>query len=139
MWQYEQATGRLRDENGTVQGVGYSGRYPDGKNKPEMQDEQNVGPIPAGEYSIGLPVDTVTHGPFVLPLVPDPKNQMFGRSAFLIHGDSVVAPGTASEGCIIMARDVRQQIAKSGDNVLEVIAVLNPTGTNTTSGDGEGL
>jgi len=65
-------------------------------------------------------VDTVTHGPYVLPLTPSLNNQMFGRSGFLIHGDSVVNPGTASEGCIILPRAVRQQIWGAGDHVLQV-------------------
>lgn len=82
---------------------------------------KNWGPIPCGLYTIGAHVDTMTHGPFVLPLTPSPQNEMFGRSAFLIHGDSKVAPGSASEGCIILSRSVRERIAKSGDHELRVI------------------
>jgi len=47
---------------------------------------------------------------------------MFGRSNFLIHGDSVVHPGTASEGCIIAARYIREDIAKSPVKVLAVVS-----------------
>ena len=106
---------------------GYSG-YDDpesgkqGKNNPELENVEDVGPIPVGKYFIGSPHDTLTHGPFVLPLTPDPANEMFGRSAFLIHGDSVVDPGTASRGCIIMGRAVRKQVAVSGDKLLQVIS-----------------
>jgi hypothetical protein len=46
---------------------------------------------------------------------------MFGRSGFLIHGDSIIRPGTASRGCIILAREIREQIAASGDADLEVV------------------
>src|SRR6266850_4122660 len=53
-------------------------------------------------------------------LTPDASNQMFGRTAFLIHGDSVVEPGTASRGCIIMSRGIRNEVAPSGDHVLTV-------------------
>lgn len=116
IWIYDQKTGQLSRRVG----VGYSGAG-EGKNNPAMQDVQNVGPIPRGVYSIGDPVDTTTHGPFVLALAPDPKNDMHGRSAFLIHGDSISRPGTASRGCIIMPRNVREQVWKSGDNELEVI------------------
>jgi hypothetical protein len=47
---------------------------------------------------------------------------MFGRSAFYIHGDLVSAPGQhlASEGCIILAREIRNTIGESGDTSLIV-------------------
>lgn len=121
-WKYEQASGRLSDMDGSVVGIGYSGRYPDGKNKPEAQSIESVGPIPTGSYFIQPPVNTVTHGPFVLPLSPFSQNTMFGRSGFLMHGDSVVHPGTASEGCIIMPRDVREKVWQSGDHTLQVVS-----------------
>ena len=126
MWTYIQKTGELL-HNGEHVAVGYSGyddpeTGQDGKNNPELENVPDVGPIPVGQYSIGYPVDTVTHGPFVLPLTPDATNQMFGRTGFLIHGDSVVEPGTASRGCIIMARQVRNDVANSGDHSLQVIS-----------------
>jgi len=126
MWTYVQKTGQL-SHDGAYAATGYSG-YDDpdtgqqGKNNPDLENVEDVGPIPVGSYSIGTPVDTVTHGPFVLPLAPDPANQMFGRVGFLMHGDSVVEPGTASRGCIIMGRPVRNQVAASGDNSLQVIS-----------------
>jgi len=49
---------------------------------------------------------------------------MCGRSAFLIHGDSIAAPGTASHGCIILARPDRERIAESGVKQLVVVAEL---------------
>ena len=120
-WNYEQVTGYMRSPDGLVVGMGYSGASL-GKNNPAAQSMENRGPIPVGAYTIGDPHDTVTHGPFVLPLAPDSGNEMFGRSGFLIHGDSVVAPGTASEGCIIMPKLVREEIARSLDRKLEVIS-----------------
>ena len=63
----------------------------------------------------------MTHGPYVLPLTPDPENLMYGRDGFLIHGDSITNPGSASEGCIILPRSARTMIAASGDNRLEVV------------------
>lgn len=118
-WRYEQVTGRLLHDGARV-AIGYSGAG-EGKNNPAMQDVHNVGPIPKGAYTIEAPVDTKTHGPYVLHLVPAPENEMFGRSAFMIHGDSVVHPGTASEGCMIFSRTVREQIWTSGDTALEVV------------------
>jgi hypothetical protein len=120
VWTYVQKTGELL-RDGLHIAVGYSG-WKNGKNNPEMQNVEEVGPIPVGKYFIGTPHDTLTHGPFVLPLTPDPGNEMFGRSAFLMHGDSVVDPGTASRGCIIMSRAVRTEVAESGDKLLQVIS-----------------
>ena len=126
MWTYIQKSGELLHD-GAHESVGYSG-YNDpnsgqeGKNNPDLQNVHDVGPIPVGGYVIGTPHDSLTHGPFVLPLTPDASNQMFGRTAFLIHGDSVVEPGTASRGCIIMSRGIRNEVATSGDHVLTVIS-----------------
>ena len=50
------------------------------------QCEADIGPISRGVYKIGKPRKGPT--PFSLPLTPDPSNEMCGRSAFLIHGDS---------------------------------------------------
>lgn len=118
-WRYDQATGEMSHDGESV-AYGYSGKG-DAKNDPMAQSEHNEGPIPRGTYTISGPVDTHTHGPYVLPLEPGPENEMFGRSGFLIHGDSVVHPGTASEGCIIMPRSAREQIWQSGDTQLEVV------------------
>lgn len=120
MWTYQQSTGELW-QDATHAATGYSGKG-EGKNNPEMQDVPNVGPIPVGRYMIGPPVDTQTHGPYALRLSPDAANNMCGRSGFLIHGDSVVHPGTASEGCIILPRAVRGRVYESGDKLIEVVA-----------------
>ena len=121
MWAYEQSSGRLFDGAGNLVGSGYSGSglY---ENMPQAECLHNQGPIPKGLYHIGQPVNTVTHGPFVLPLTPDPGNEMFGRFGFLIHGDSVIEPGTASQGCIILPHEIREAIAISGDTDLQVKA-----------------
>lgn len=119
-WNYQNSSGRTFDPDFVLVAIGYSGRYPDGKNKPEMMKVKDVGPIPTGIYKIGEPVDTVTHGPYVLPLTPDPGNEMFGRSGFLIHGDSVLHPGTASEGCIVLPRNIREMMWNSPDHVVKV-------------------
>jgi hypothetical protein len=124
MWKYEQMTGRLFDDAGGLVATGYSGFGAD-KNQPANQSVANLGPIPAGQYSIGAP-EFVTgpgpHGPYVLRLTPAPTNDMFGRDGFLIHGDSLEHPGTASHGCIILPRAIREAIAKSDDHHLDVVA-----------------
>jgi|SRR5277367_3202942 len=123
MWTYIQSTGQMFNPAGMMLAQGYSGAGSIGKNNPSLEHLPNVGPIPEGQYSIGPASDTDTHGPCVMRLTPDPKNEMFGRDGFLIHGDSIENPGTASEGCIIMPRFARDAINTSEDKVLQVLAV----------------
>ena len=121
MWTYAQKTGALR-QNGNLVGTGYYG-FEDGKNNHDMQAIHDVGPIPQGEWTVaGPPFNTAEHGPFVLRLDPSSATNTFGRSGFLMHGDAINAPGTASKGCIIMPRPVREQVWNSGDTSLQVVA-----------------
>lgn len=123
MWTYAQQTGALLQDGQTVAN-GYSG-IDNGKNNPSMQAVPNVGPIPQGDWTIvGPPVNTPDHGPFVLRLQPAPGTNTFGRSGFLMHGDSIESPGCASHGCVIMPRTVRERVWNSGDTELEVVAAL---------------
>lgn len=107
--------------------TGYSGNGR-GKNNPSLQGVPGVGPIPAGRYKILAPYNSKNVGPYALPLDAvdakpgDDVHQGTGRSAFRIHGDSIKAPGTASRGCIILPRVVREKIWKSGDRDLLVVA-----------------
>jgi len=116
---YKQKTGQLF-RGDSLLAVGYSGAG-EGKNSPLAQHVPNVGPIPAGAYNIGSLSDSAAHGPVAIHLLPVAGTEMFGRSAFLIHGDSVSAPGTASQGCIIMSRPVRDSII-GRDTLLVVIS-----------------
>jgi hypothetical protein len=139
-WLYRQASGVLMDPSGLIVGIGYSGAAGTGKNIPSMQAVHNVGPIPQGSWSIAGRVECTSdlsqgvpcpdchgtgwhsHGPFVLRLEPEPGTETFSRAGFLIHGDSLAHPGGASEGCIVMPRDVREKISASSDRRLEVVA-----------------
>lgn len=118
MWIYYQSSGKLYRGPDYVD-TGYAGTGV-GKNSPAHEGLKSIGPLPVGYYSIEDPKDTLYHGPYVLPLTPDAGNEMHGRSGFLIHGDSKVNPGTASEGCIVLSHFTRQRIANSGDRRLEV-------------------
>jgi hypothetical protein len=120
MWLYSQSSGALSHDGKHI-GTGYSGRD-EHKNRPESQTLQGLGPIPRGSYEIQPPRDTDSHGPYVMPLRSDIGNVMFGRSGFLIHGDSKAAPGTASHGCIILPRAIRETVWQSGDRQLSVVA-----------------
>lgn len=132
MWTYEQSTGRLFDPNGKFCAHGYSGGGTDpndaaaiaGKNNPTMQDVHFVGPTPEGIWIVGAPVNSAVHGPYALPLVPDVGTDTFGRDHFLMHGDSVVRPGFASDGCVIEPFDARVQLWESGDHRLYVVGKL---------------
>jgi len=123
-WTYSQTSGTLAQDTSEV-ATGYSGAG-EGKNNPAMQNVHNAGPIPTGDWTIaGPPSDSPTHGPYVLRLTPAPETETFGRSGFLMHGDSKEHPGTASQGCIIVPRAVREKVWKSGDRDLKVVADAN--------------
>lgn len=110
---YEQSTGLWRSSDGRILAHCYSGAGA-GKNNPDAQAIHDVGPIPRGWYTLKdpqatKPGETTPHGPYVIPLEPDAANDMDGdptkdgdpRTGFLVHGDNVHTPGTASEGCVI--------------------------------------
>jgi hypothetical protein len=122
-WTYAQKTGELQQDGKQI-ATGYSGAGT-GKNNPEMEKVHNVGPIPQGDWKIvGPPVNTTDHGPYVLTLKPAPDTLTFGRGGFLLHGDSKESPGCASHGCVILPLAIREQVWKSGDPDLEVVAEI---------------
>ena len=120
-WIYSQYTGGLQ-HNAQHVGSGYSG-HGTGLNNPSAQNQPNIGPIPQGHYKIGPAHQPLDHlGPLALPLYPDAANTMFGRFGFFIHGDNPQMDHTASDGCIVLSRPLREAIAASGDADLTVIA-----------------
>ena len=119
MWIWDQSKGELSRE-GKVISRGYSGRGR-GKNNPSMQSAVGVGPIPRGAWRILKHYDSSATGPFTLWLEPKIGTDCCGRSAFRIHGDSIKNPGTASHGCIILPRVIREQIWASEDRDLLVV------------------
>jgi len=120
MWTYKQSTGELSHDDQSI-GFGYSG-HGEGINNPDLQSESSVGPIPQGWWTIENAIDSVDHGPVAMHLTPKAGTETFGRGPFLIHGDSAEHPGQASLGCIIMAREIRNQVSASPDRDLTVIA-----------------
>jgi hypothetical protein len=125
MWIWDQSAGRLT-LNGVFVSNGYAGKGR-GKNNPALQGERGVGPLPRGKYRIGKPRNSERTGKFIMDLFPidatpgDTRHDATGRAAFQIHGDSIRAPGTASSGCMILPLAIRQRIARSGDDILEVV------------------
>jgi hypothetical protein len=121
MWRYEQATGNLIAPDGTLAGQGYSGNGADLDN-PAAENVVGHGPIPRGMWTIGAFAAFPHLGELAAPLTPCPGNNMDGREGgFFIHGDNPAMNHTASDGCIILARPLRQQIADSGDTALQVV------------------
>ena len=119
-WTYEQAGGTMIYPDGHTLARGYSG-HGAGLNNPDMEAVANVGPIPAGTWRIDpVPLPEGHLGPVALALTPDGFDP-HGRSLFRIHGDNAAMDRTASDGCIILSRPVRQAIAASGVTRLCVV------------------
>lgn len=118
-WVWDQSAGELRRDGARI-ARGYAGKGT-GKNNPAMQNVRRTGPIPQGRWRLTGVHNSPHTGPFTIILVPEAETETFGRSAFRIHGDSIRAPGTASEGCIILPRAVRERIWSSGDRRLTVV------------------
>ena len=119
MWTWDQSAGLMTHAGKSWRGYSGAGC---GKNNPAMQGAVSLGPIPQGYWTVVARHDSRNTGPCTLILVPDAGVQTFGRSEFRIHGDSIAHPGTASHGCIILPRAVRDAIWASGDRALRVIA-----------------
>jgi hypothetical protein len=124
-WRYVQRTGAL-SHDGVPIAVGYSG-HGDGCNNPDLQAVPNVGPIPAGRYTIGPAFHHPLCGPVSMRLTPAPDDEMFGRSGFLIHGDNAALNHTASDGCIVLDHPRRVMIAASDDRDLVVVSEPDAT------------
>ena len=128
MWIFEQSSGTLYGPRGNFVAVGYSGgdggKQPDGINNQVMQNKHNIGPIPAGLYQMQAQIYTSRIGPCAIPLSPDPRNKMFGRSGFYCHGDNSKVNRSASDGCIIMPRAARDALIASADHLLLVTGNL---------------
>jgi len=119
-WTYHQSTCEI-DHDGKVIGKGYAGKKP-WQNQPGFQSLAGKGPLPQGKYTIAKHfIDDQTTGKHSLRLTPDPRNHMFGRSRFLIHGDNRTHVGDSSDGCIVTRFDIRLKILHSNDSVLEVV------------------
>lgn len=116
---YRQTNGRI-EVNGTLLGVGYSG-HGVGLNNTAEEAVAGIGPIPAGRWKITSWEDHHGKlGPIVAILEPV-DHDAHGRSLFRIHGDNAAANHTASDGCIVANRIIRELWRASGDTDLEVV------------------
>ena len=132
-WIYHSDTAQLYAGNGILFGHCYSGNRA-GLNNPAMESVHNVGPIPAGYYRVGTffddlepnPPDGLEHkGPHVCYLITvaaDGCTQIappYDREGLMVHGDNKKANFSASKGCLIAARFIRDAM-QAGD-ILQVV------------------
>lgn len=93
----------------------------DAANDPTREREKGIGPLPAGLYRYGQPRDGGHLGPFVLDLTQI-AGASFDRSLFRVHGDTAGdIAHTASDGCIIAPRNVREWLDEQTDRRITVI------------------
>jgi len=120
-WVYHQSTGKIYHDDKLESSRGYAGNGA-WRNNPGGESRKDLGPLPRGTYAIASHfTQHPTAGRDVLRLTPDPGNQMYGRTGFLIHGDNIHTPGMASDGCIVLPLVVRRKILASGDRILKVV------------------
>ena len=141
-WQFEVSTGKFSEPppDADVIGIGYSGgacgQQPEAVNNSKMENVVGVGPLPHGSYDADYIMNHPHLGPFAIHLAPDPETRAriisYGRDpdSFFCHGDDIKRAGqrAASDGCIILARDVREEFWGSLDH--ELIVVTGPYVSN---------
>lgn len=120
MIDYGQKSGKL-GLDGQYLGMAYSG-HNGGINNPAMEADAGVGPIPRGRWKIVAWLNThPILGPCVAQLEPD-GHDAHGRSGFFIHGDNARLNHSASHGCIVANRFIRNRLRDSGETELTVVA-----------------
>lgn len=119
VWIYQIADGRLCNASRPwVSYPGYSGRGVF-RDDPGATKEVAKGPLPVGLYTCGRPQAHPRLGPAAIRLEPSVTTPMHGRSGFFIHGDNKRGDYSASEGCIVVSREVRD-LFRPGDRLIVV-------------------
>lgn len=119
MWTYHQRSGELW-RNGRRVAVGYSG-HGEGLNNPDAERIRAVGPLPKGRWRMEGIYNSKQVGPFAIILVPENGTETFGRYAFRVHGDNSKGNKSASHGCLIFPRKIREDMWQLGDHVINVV------------------
>jgi len=128
MWTFNISAGQLL-QDGEFVGDAYAGA-PGYTDDPAAEDLVNKGPLPEGWYTMLPPVDKpYSVGAYAIELVPDATNDMHGRSGFFCHGDNPQGNHSASDGCIVALRVIRERMWDSGDHRLQVVSGLMVTDT----------
>ena len=118
-WIYHQKSGELW-RNGKKIGTGYSG-HGEGLNNPDMQHVRAVGPIPRGTWRMEGVYNSAKVGPFAIMLVPADGTDALGRYAFRVHGDNSRGNKSASNGCLIFPRNIRDMMWQFKDHIINVV------------------
>ena len=140
---YDQRTGRFiiygdvdgheGQERIVWEAQGYAGRG-ECQHNPDCDHKRSQAPLPVGRYGVRL----VRHVRFRDPVfrLEQLEGPTYGRSGFLIHGDSANSPGKASQGCIVLRWSDRSAISAYDVRELEVFASLAPSGRVLDSTEG---
>lgn len=110
-FRYQVSSGRFSlfgpEDREVCYATGYSGRgsY---LNDPSGEAFIGLGPIPVGQWRIGQAFSHPRLGHQAIPLYR--AKIPYDRSGFYIHGDNSRGDFSASNGCIILPRNVRDTI-----------------------------
>ena len=85
----------------------YSGA-PGHVNQPDDVALVGLGPIPTGDWHVGLPHGHPRLGPLCFRLRPCVNTDPHGRDEFYVHGDNSKLDRSASTGCIVLHRPGRE-------------------------------
>ena len=124
-WTYAIKSRTLTDPTGRARVVGQGAAPPYSGNRQWRDDPASCGvvdhgPLPPGQYKIGILRDGGHLGPYVMDLTPDGWDGG-GRSFLRIHGDNGAGDASASDGCLILDRADRLAIGASGVKTLVVV------------------
>lgn len=119
-WTFAVAAGTVYRPDGSVlTNTAYAG-HGVGVNNPDEEYTSMIGPLPHGSYIIGGDFTHPRAGPMTMRLTPTTDTVMENRDGFLIHGDLPNKLRVASNGCIVLSREYRLEIANSVDRSLVV-------------------
>lgn len=120
---YDRTTGLIYlcdiEDGRALIGRGYAGKGVS-RDTPDDEWKRAEGPLPRGMWRIHPAISHARLGPYSLPLTQT-EGETFGRTGFYIHGDNAKGDGSASSGCIILPRSVREFISGSGIRTLAVV------------------
>eukprot|EP00035_Acanthoeca_spectabilis_P005371 m.112947 g.112947 ORF g.112947 m.112947 type:complete len:144 (+) comp12994_c0_seq1:851-1282(+) len=128
-WRYSQRSGELTSSDARLSRpvTGYAG-HGEGVNNPAMEHMTDIGPLPKGRYKVTAIYRTHDDrraagfsknlGPVVVHLEPQGGTETHNRGHFRVHGDNSRGDRSASNGCIIMPRAVREKFRV--DDILDV-------------------
>lgn len=127
-WMFNISAGAISQDD-TYIGDAYAGA-PGYVDEPDAEGMVGKGPLPEGWYTMCPPINKPESvGEYAIELIPDPENDMKGRSGFFCHGDNPQMNHSASDGCIVAVLPIRQRMWTSGDRRIEVVSGLQPEAT----------